>query len=69
MEWTDKSPTEPGLYMLQKVNEWTIHVERVHRGKWQDAQNPDWLYCSVMPVHEIDARWLGPLPEPPNKYP
>jgi hypothetical protein len=68
-EWTDEAPQGPGLYLYQFTTEWPIHVGRVKKGDWSSRENPEWLYCNGKPLFQMNARWLGPIPEPPNRCP
>ncbi len=68
--WTKEKPKqEGGLYLVQRKHQWVIAACRVKRGDWRQRQDPSRLYIDDEPIDDIDAAFLGPLPDPPNKYP
>lgn len=72
LQWTNKMPTQPGLYLWQPWKESTIHLvhvvlrDGVLLGDFQGCgfrmgrPNPDELVT-------FRGRWVGPLPEPEEK--
>lgn len=69
MEWTREKPTQDGsLYLIQKKHQWVIVAFRLKRGDWRQRQDPSKLYVGDEMVDNIDAAFLGPLPEAPNRF-
>lgn len=73
MEWTKQRPTTEGLYVHEEEHKITRRFYTVKRGRWQKAENPDWLYARNIVNNDVVALdkaprgwWLGPLPECPR---
>jgi len=64
LEWTEEKPQNEGRYLFKSWKEWRVCVVEVHYGKWQSAQNPDWLYATTDPIDSMKGQWYGPIPEP-----
>jgi hypothetical protein len=69
MKWTKEKPSVVGgLYLVQRTSQWVISALRLRRGDWRHMEDPDRLFIGDELLDEVDAAFLGPLPEPPNKY-
>lgn len=65
IEWTRERPTTAGHYVYQADGRWPLYIEKVSLGRWQQGQNPEWLYAGDEPLQNMDpGLWYGPIPEP-----
>lgn len=66
LEWTDKKPTEPGLYLFGDATWKGITLVTVRRDENKQ------LWADLLDAHFIsqknwyDGHWFGPLPELPR---
>ena len=68
MEWFEERPETHGLYLMRKLGEWPVRLVRVKKGDWKLRQDPSQLYADAELLSNVGARWLGPLPDPPESF-
>jgi len=68
MEWTDERPGEVGHYVFKEKGCFESQVLSVHYGRWQEAQNPEYLYAGKVLLDEPEGMWFGPIPECKEEY-
>ena len=69
INWTRLFPTVEGKYLRIEDRYWPVVLTHIRKGRWQDAENPEWLYDGVAlaPIETLSAVWLGPIEDCPDE--
>lgn len=67
IDWSEKRPIEPGMYIFKSNVRWQYHLKIVRKGNWEMTQNPDELYAGDDLISSLEGEWFGPIPECKSK--